>query len=59
VEGLCERGDERPGSIKMLGSSRAAAQLAASQEGRSSMRCHCLFRTPYLPLYRHAARTIN
>jgi hypothetical protein len=37
VEGLCERSDEPPGSIKCLGSSRVAAQLAGSQEGLSSM----------------------
>jgi hypothetical protein len=37
VEGLCERGDETSGFHKMLGSSGVAAQLAASQEGLSSM----------------------
>jgi hypothetical protein len=37
VEGLYERGDETPGFYKMLGSCRVAAQLAACQEGLSSM----------------------
>jgi hypothetical protein len=37
VEGSCERGDEPTGSIKCWESSRVAAQLAASQEGLSSM----------------------
>jgi hypothetical protein len=37
VEGYCEHGNELLGSIKMLRISRAAAQLAASQEGLSSM----------------------
>jgi hypothetical protein len=37
VEGSCEHGIEPSGSIKMLGSSSVAAQLAAPQEGLSSV----------------------
>jgi hypothetical protein len=37
VEGSCEHGDEPSGFHKMLGSSLVAAQLAASQEGLSSV----------------------
>jgi hypothetical protein len=37
VEGSCEHGDEPLGSLKLLGISRMAAQLAASQEGLSSV----------------------
>jgi hypothetical protein len=37
VEGFCEHCDEPSGSLKLLGSSRVAAQLAASQEGFSSV----------------------
>jgi hypothetical protein len=37
VEGFCEHGDEPSGSLKLLGISWMAAQLAASQEGLSSV----------------------
>jgi hypothetical protein len=37
VEGSCEHGDEPSGSLKLLASSPVAAQLAASQEGFSSI----------------------
>jgi hypothetical protein len=37
VEGSCEHGDEPSVSLKLLGISRKAAQLAASQEGLSSV----------------------
>jgi hypothetical protein len=37
VEGSCEHGTETSGFRKILGSSSIAAQLAASQEGLSSM----------------------
>jgi hypothetical protein len=37
VEGSCEHGDEPSGSLKSLGISWMAAQLAASQEGLSSV----------------------
>jgi hypothetical protein len=37
VEGSCKHGNDPSGSTKMLGSSFVAAQLAASQEGLSSM----------------------
>jgi hypothetical protein len=36
-EGSCEDGDEPSGSLKLLGIFRVAAQLAASQEGLSSV----------------------
>jgi hypothetical protein len=36
VEGSYEHGDESSGSLKMLGSSSGAVQLAACQEGLSS-----------------------
>jgi hypothetical protein len=35
--GLCEHGDEPSGSLKLLGISSMATQLAASQEGLSSV----------------------
>jgi hypothetical protein len=38
VEGSCEHSNEPSGSIKILGSSRVAAQLAVSQEGLSTMK---------------------
>jgi hypothetical protein len=38
VEGSCEHGDEPSGSLKLLGIFWMAAQLAASQEGLSSVR---------------------
>jgi hypothetical protein len=38
VDGRCEHGDETSGSLKLLGFSGMAAQLAASQEGLSSVR---------------------
>jgi hypothetical protein len=37
VEDSCEHGDEPSGSLKLLGISSMAAQLAASQEGLSSV----------------------
>jgi hypothetical protein len=37
VEGSCEHWNEPSGSVMCLGSSWVAAQLAASQEGLSSM----------------------
>jgi hypothetical protein len=37
VEGSCEYGDELSGSLNLLGISSMAAQLAASQEGLSSV----------------------
>jgi hypothetical protein len=37
VEGSCEHGDEPSGSLKLLGISWMAAQLAAFQEGLSSV----------------------
>jgi hypothetical protein len=37
VEGCCDHGDEPSGSLKLLGISQMAAQLAASQEGLSSV----------------------
>jgi hypothetical protein len=37
VEGSCEHGHESSGSLKLLGISSMAAQLAASQEGLSSV----------------------
>jgi hypothetical protein len=37
VEGSCEHGYEPSGSLKLLGISCMAAQLAASQEGLSSV----------------------
>jgi hypothetical protein len=37
VEGSCEHGDEPSGSLKFLGISWMAAQLAASQEGLNSV----------------------
>jgi hypothetical protein len=37
VEGSCEHSGERSGSLKLLGISCVAAQLAASQEGLSSI----------------------
>jgi hypothetical protein len=37
VEGSCEHGNEPSGFHKILGSSCAAAQVAASQEGLSCM----------------------
>jgi hypothetical protein len=37
VQGSCEHSDEPSGSLKMLARSRVAAQLAASQEGLSSV----------------------
>jgi hypothetical protein len=37
VEGSCEHGDEPSGSLKLLGISLVAAQLAASQEDLSSV----------------------
>jgi hypothetical protein len=37
VEGSCEHGNEPSGFHKMLGNSSVAAQLAASQEGLSSV----------------------
>jgi hypothetical protein len=37
VEDLCEHGKERLGSIICWGNSSVAVQLAASQEGLSSM----------------------
>jgi hypothetical protein len=38
MEGSCEHGDEPSGSLKLLGIFGMAAQLAASQEGFSSVR---------------------
>jgi hypothetical protein len=38
VEGSCEHDDEPSGSLKLLGIFWMAAQLAASQEGLSSVR---------------------
>jgi hypothetical protein len=38
VEGSCEHGDEPSGSLKLLVIFLMAAQLAASQEGLSSVR---------------------
>jgi hypothetical protein len=38
VEGSCKHGDEPSGYLKLLGISWMAAQLAASQEGLSSVR---------------------
>jgi hypothetical protein len=38
VEGSCEHGDEPSGFLKLLGIFWMAAQLAASQEGVSSVR---------------------
>jgi hypothetical protein len=38
VEGSCEHGDEPSGSLKLLVIYLMAAQLAASQEGLSSVR---------------------
>jgi hypothetical protein len=37
VEGCCEHGDEPSGSLKLLGITLMAAQLAAPQEGLSSL----------------------
>jgi hypothetical protein len=37
MEGSCEYADEPSGSLKLLGISGMAAQLAASQEGLSSL----------------------
>jgi hypothetical protein len=37
VEGSCEHGNEPSNAIKCLGNYGVAAQLAASQEGLSSM----------------------
>jgi hypothetical protein len=37
VEGSCEHGYEPSGFLKLLGTSGMAAQLAASQEGLSSV----------------------
>jgi hypothetical protein len=37
VEGSCEHGNEPSGSLKLLGISSIAAQLAASQEGLHSL----------------------
>jgi hypothetical protein len=37
VEGSCEHGDEPLGSLKLLGISWVAAQLAVSREGLSSV----------------------
>jgi hypothetical protein len=38
VEGSCEHGDVPPGSLKLLGISGMAAELAASQGGFRSVR---------------------
>jgi hypothetical protein len=37
VEGSCEHDDEPSGLLKILGISRVAAQLAASQDGLSTV----------------------
>jgi hypothetical protein len=43
VEGSCEHGDEPWGSLKLLGISWMAAQLAASQEGLSFVSKYQIF----------------
>jgi hypothetical protein len=37
VEGSCQQDDEPSGSVVILGNSRVAAQLAASEEGPGSV----------------------